>query len=286
MKKEALFVFISLLLLVTFVSAAVELEESEINTEEFELQQNVPLKINGKSIILRDDGVNEAYVLVDEVDGTIIFGKFEWINGVSIMLLNIHETNVHRNLTAFVNITTYGSCGDGICHERESCCTDCGCKIQEEVCLDNQCSRAEANECTTDLQCLDDRTCTIDICEGVPRKCVHRLVKTCINGDNCCAPGCNINDDRDCASNTIECMVNEDCEIGEKCSGITHLCYKVEPRLVLKTSLEPEISSELNPLSVPAGTNNSKNKWQPQSIIVLEILIITFLIFGWKYMFK
>ena len=279
MKKEALFVFISLLLLVTFVSAAVELEESEINTEEFELQQNVPLKINGKSIILRDDGVNEAYVLVDEVDGTIIFGKFEWINGVSIMLLNIHETNVHRNLTAFVNITTYGSCGDGICHERESCCTDCGCSQNNEACLNNICVLNNSKEYLEFLEPIPDYEIIIS-----------------------------------------ECNADEDCAQGEKCSGITSLCYKIEnieetilsaqPVIACKTNNECDDDDKCTRETCRKGQclygeiedcreqikllteeaiiqEDIKSNWLFKNkgsviIILSELLLIAFILFGWN----
>ncbi len=230
MKKEVIVLF--LIIFTSLVSATVQdLPESEIATETFELLVNEPLTVNGKTITLEDDGINEAYVLVDGDRGTIYFNNFQYINGVSIHLLNIKEKNVHGNLSAFVNITTYGVCGDGICYDRESCCTDCGCDIGE-TCIDNQCILNTSQE----------------------------YLESLLPSEKVIIP---------------ECAINEDCATGEKCSGITQTCYKVgvQEEIQLK-----EIKEEI---IIQEPIKEKSDNTSPIIVIILEILIILFILYGW-----
>ncbi len=225
-----------------------DLEENDISTEEFQLAQNVPVIINGKTITLLDEGMNEAYIQVDDTRGSVIYTDFQYINGVSIKLLGIWDANQYRNLSVDVNITNYGSCGDGICHDREICCKDCGCP-NGKACIDNQCIQNTSNECFNDNQCLDKNSCTIDRCIGVPRKCSHTSVSDCISKDGCCPGTCTVNSDSDCTNQKIECYTDQDCSEGKRCSGITHLCHAAENKVNTneKVCLTDEECDDSNP---------------------------------------
>jgi hypothetical protein len=325
-KKEVLLVILLISIAISsyLVSAVIEdLEASEISTEEFFLDKEVPLMINGKTITLLDQGVNEAYVTVDGVRGTIFLEDFKYINGVSIKLIAMWDKNQYRNLSVDVNITTYGSCGDGICNDREVCCKDCGCGTGD-ICIDNQCILNTSNKCSADLNCLDQDVCTSDTCAGVPRKCLHTPIVVCRSGDGCCAGGCTIQNDRDCAQLNIECYKDEDCNNSKKCSSITHLCYGGDEETSTETAphtetrfcvddkdcednnqctkdmcrygectygkieeCAPKEASITIPAPQPTSTKDSylwKNKG-PLAILSIEFLLIIFLLLGWDYFF-
>jgi len=258
-QKEA--ILLGLLFAISLVSAVTitDLEPNDITNEYVQLYQEQPINLNGKIIEFIDDGVNEAYIKVDGTRGTIIASDFVYINGASVKLLNIWEKNQYRELSIEVNITFYGSCGDGICHDREICCKDCGCG-SGNICIDNQCILNTSNKCIADLECLDMDTCTWDVCTGVPRKCEHRSIIQCKSGDGCCAAGCTANNDKDCANLGYECNDNSQCDDKndntiDKCSGITYKCYHTTIN-ESQITINPESNYKSCTLDVECEDNN------------------------------
>lgn len=79
----------------------------------------------------------------------------------------------------------------------------------------NQSLYLPPNECETNEECNDGKPCTVDTCQGTPKKCTVAPLTECINNksDGCCPDTCTENTDYDCA----ECHSNQDCpEADEK----------------------------------------------------------------------
>ena len=62
--------------------------------------------------------------------------------------------------------------------------------------------------CVNFKDCDDKNACTIDDCQGVPLRCIHKPILYCRSGDGCCPAKCNVNVDSDCK----QCNIDKDCD--------------------------------------------------------------------------
>lgn len=90
------------------------------------------------------------------------------------------------------------TCGDGVVSEGEICDGDCP------------------------VDCDDANACTVDVAFGALESCdaycSHELISNCVDGDGCCADGCNISTDSDCPVVCGDGVISE----GETCDGACH----------------------------------------------------------------
>lgn len=89
------------------------------------------------------------------------------------------------------------SCGDGIIDPNETC--DGNCPAPADC--------ADGDACTTDAFVGSAAACTA--------MCTYNAITRCIDGDGCCAPGCNAANDSDCVAVCGNTIV----EPGETCDG-------------------------------------------------------------------
>lgn len=90
-------------------------------------------------------------------------------------------------------------CGDGATTDDETCDGDCA-----AVCDDGQ-------VCTTDVMTGDAATCDV--------QCSVEQITQCLNGDACCAPGCNSVTDTDCPESRAFIGHVRRFEVGASCFG-------------------------------------------------------------------
>ena len=94
--------------------------------------------------------------------------------------------------------TEASCCGNGLCEGAED---ELGCPVD---CL---------TPCVVDADCDDSDNCTADVCLG-DGTCEHTAIVACEAGDGCCAPGCDIDNDPDCAAcapKNSACIADGDC---------------------------------------------------------------------------
>lgn len=113
--------------------------------------------------------------------------------------------------------TPITTCGDpeGCCapgcnaNNDPDCDPICGNNVVEmgEICDGNCPVCDDMDGCTVDSQTGDPATCDV-VCQNV-------AITQCIDGDGCCAPGCNANNDTDCAAICGNMIL----EPGETCDG-------------------------------------------------------------------
>ncbi|MDI6798535.1 MAG: hypothetical protein QMD12_00850 [Candidatus Aenigmarchaeota archaeon] len=117
-------------------------------------------------------------------------------------------------------ICEYGGDGTGTTRCGAACDSDDDCDDGNPLTIDTctascTCSHT-AIECNSNADCDDNNPCTIDTCvnPGTPDAyCDHTDITNCIDNDGCCPPGCNNNNDNDCAP---QCG-NDVVESGEQC---------------------------------------------------------------------
>lgn len=208
MKKA---VIISVLLLVSSLYAVYAIEVEDI----FEI--NTPRTLNGKTITMKFIGDGEVFIKIDKSESWFKENQRTVLEGVTITVKSI----AYKSNKAWLNISVPFNCGDGSCSANESegyCCKDCGCVSSSFVCIENQCVHASSNECVIENQtkdCNDNSTCTIDTCQGIPRKCFNEYV-ACKNGDGCCSPSCDYKNDNDCPRPPTCSKDNETLECDDK----------------------------------------------------------------------
>ncbi|MBU0629084.1 MAG: hypothetical protein KKC75_07890 [Nanoarchaeota archaeon] len=56
----------------------------------------------------------------------------------------------------------------------------------------------EKSVCSSNNDCNDNNTCTLDECDGDPLKCHHKLILWCRDDDSCCPSRCTVEQDNDC----------------------------------------------------------------------------------------
>ncbi|MCW1297029.1 MAG: hypothetical protein OH319_05095 [Candidatus Parvarchaeota archaeon] len=82
--------------------------------------------------------------------------------------------------------------------------------------------------CTSDLDCVDNNACTLDVC-NYPNTCIASCsnipITTCANGDGCCPVNCNSLSDNDC----LAVCGNGICENGESCDSCAEDCGTCAP---------------------------------------------------------
>ena len=66
------------------------------------------------------------------------------------------------------------------------------------------------DQCSTNVDCEDNFSCTVNTCSGIPKRCNTVEIKECIGGDGCCPSGCTFAVDFDCGFD--ECNRNLDCD--------------------------------------------------------------------------
>lgn len=113
------------------------------------------------------------------------------------------------------------------CVDNDGCCP-VGCNMTN----DNDCSAVCGNGVIEDMEtcdpiadcpseCDDSDACTTDTLIGDPQMCnsacIYDAITACVDGDGCCAPGCNANNDDDCAPICGNGVV----EPGETCDPTT-----------------------------------------------------------------
>ncbi|MBI4448202.1 hypothetical protein HY643_04420 [Candidatus Woesearchaeota archaeon] len=184
-------------------------------TKTFEgLNVNKTAELNGKTLkILRVSPSFDLFVEVDGVNGIVDYGKKESeVNGMIISILTVDYIGpAYADIS--LELAVPSKCGDGACNlseTKQSCCKDCGCN-KDSLCVGNVCVK---EECDSISACNDNNSCTIDTCEGSPKKCVYSPITACVNGDWCCPTSCNSKSDSDCE----ECQKDEDCEDDNPCT--------------------------------------------------------------------
>jgi uncharacterized delta-60 repeat protein len=130
--------------------------------------------------------------------------------------------------------------GDGCCpngctaNDDEDCSVTCGngaVEAPRETC-------EPSSDAGCPDSCEDGNACTTDHMTGSPAACNvacgHTEIQSCASGDGCCAPGCNWNNDRDCAAacgnNVVELPFEQcdgnciaDCGTGDTCTHILRI---------------------------------------------------------------
>jgi len=109
-------------------------------------------------------------------------------------------------------------CDDGNTSQDDECLNDCtyacgdGIVNMSEIC-DTGIAAGEAGACPT--SCDDGDSCTTGSLQGTGciAECVYGQIAACLNGDGCCAAGCNETTDNDCAA----MCGNDVIETGEVC---------------------------------------------------------------------
>ena len=92
------------------------------------------------------------------------------------------------------------------CTNDDGCCAP-GCNATndndcEAICGNNVVEAPEICDGNCPAQCTDNDACTVDSSVGsagtCDRACSFAAITSCTDGDGCCAPGCNANNDDDC----------------------------------------------------------------------------------------
>ncbi len=182
--------------------------------------------INGKNITLVGILGESANFRVDADVGTVAKGSIQTISGI-----DIHLTGLSKNpAIAIINVTVPFNCGDGNCDNvagegTSICCKDCGCLSPEDVCISNICVQnitlpGATYECQEDFNCYKGPAlCTSFLCDKsyIPYRCATNKITICQPNDNCCAKGCTVEMDADCASIDM-CNTVADCEDDNPCT--------------------------------------------------------------------
>ena len=71
--------------------------------------------------------------------------------------------------------------------------------------------------CTSNWDCDDNNSCTIDSCTGDPLRCKHYRIPYCKSGDGCCPSKCDYTNDDDCLA-LYECFEDSDCDDNNSCT--------------------------------------------------------------------
>lgn len=71
--------------------------------------------------------------------------------------------------------------------------------------------------CSSNADCNDNNSCTVDSCSGTPKECKNNAVTSCSNNDGCCPANCSPQSDSDCTT-LDECTTNSDCNDNDACS--------------------------------------------------------------------
>jgi hypothetical protein len=87
------------------------------------------------------------------------------------------------------------------------------------------------HECDIDEDCEDSNNCSINLCNGYPRKCDYDdstiNITNCINDDGCCPGKCTLKTDSDCSAypcgsdyscNDNNISTNDSCNINDVCT--------------------------------------------------------------------
>ncbi len=140
------------------------------------------------------------------------------VSGINITVSDIFEGQQTAELIVEANFV----CGDKICSSAETsaiCCKDCNCSSGYS-CTDNQCIESILNQCSSSAECNDNNICTIDLCEGIPRKCYNTEIVLCADNDDCCPAKCYYENDSDCPRNKtkLECFSARDCIDADACT--------------------------------------------------------------------
>ncbi len=100
-----------------------------------------------------------------------------------------------------------------------------------QFCFNSGLSCIGCGSCTTNLDCKDNNTCTIDECDGDPLFCHHKLILWCRDDDGCCPESrCTEENDNDCGKPVqVECINNSECDDNtsatiDVCNNKTHRC--------------------------------------------------------------
>ena len=110
-----------------------------------------------------------------------------------------------------------------VCLNGDSCCAP-GCNATDDsdcasVCGNGVVEPPEVCDADCPTSCDDNQKCTVDSSVGSPQNCdficVNDPIVDCVSGDDCCAPGCNANNDNDCEPFCGNGFV----EAGEVCDG-------------------------------------------------------------------
>ena len=62
----------------------------------------------------------------------------------------------------------------------------------------------ELAKCSTNEECDDNNVCSSDSCEGLPKACANKEIKTCKDNDGCCPSRCKTDKDNDCSEEAIK----------------------------------------------------------------------------------
>jgi len=83
-----------------------------------------------------------------------------------------------------------------------------------KFCFNSGLSCVGCGSCTTNSDCKDNNTCTIDECDGDPLFCRHKLILWCRDDDGCCPETrCTEENDNDCGKPILaECINNSECD--------------------------------------------------------------------------
>jgi hypothetical protein len=105
-----------------------------------------------------------------------------------------------------------GACGDGIIGPLESC--------------------DPPEKCLTQEQCSQGNECLVGVFSGDPEQCTARcelsFVTECVDGDGCCADGCNAKSDDDCSAScgdrVVQADAGETCELEHRAAPCSESC--------------------------------------------------------------
>lgn len=164
-------------------------------------------------IVVNADGTQKDInvITTQNASGVTFSSHTTYVNGVNITVTDLFE----RQQTVQLDVRVGFDCGDNICSSAETsaiCCKDCSCSLGY-TCIDNQCIESGLNQCNSSAQCDDNNQCTVDSCEGIPRKCYNVEILTCFDNDDCCPEKCYYENDFDCPRNKtkFECFSSKDC---------------------------------------------------------------------------
>jgi len=151
--------------------------------------------------------------------------------------LNVQATDALGNTTpeeGFIEVLDVLIIGEGVC-VTDSDCTDSSLPL----CCGGTCR--EANLCLSDTECVDNDTCTIDVCnlDSCPNVCSNTTITTCdmVLADGCCPSGCDSSNDADCVGDTTPPVVS----ITDPTDGAT---LTVDTYTVVVSATDPESGIE------------------------------------------
>jgi hypothetical protein len=217
LKKTLLVLFCSLFFTSSLVFAA---------TEKFIIEEGAGIKFQGKNITFIGAEGLDANFLIDGEYGTVTKGEMKVVSGVNITVAGLSL----QPPIVIINASAEFTCGNGNCEltlgERIGvCCSDCGCGLPTQRCVNNMCilnvtEPTSTYECQIDGDCeAPDELCVIPWCDTTitPYICSTQTITACVGGDECCPPGCSDTDDADCKTINM-CLTDEDCEDDDVCS--------------------------------------------------------------------